>query len=292
MKKIIAILIVLLVTGFTFAAPPINIGPNVEGLDAGIFQAKFNAAPKAVDVNGIAQKLVGNEQFSTFGNVRSYNVSNTVLRIDSIKGDVVFRKPFNLDAAVIAILPSKEEAPAIALQHLADLDMMPASEELVLQDVGGLTVATYDASTGETIELEKIRTVYFRREIAGIPVHGASRVVVKLGENGELLGVIKRWTEVSMETLHPSQLKSNNQFRSLVNQGALKRNAAASRVDIKEAKLVLWDDGTFIEPALLVQGDAFDNDVKYVTDFVIPLLKNPQATYPGEAELTGDMPQE
>ena len=48
---------------------------------------------------------------------------------------------------------------------------------------------------------EKLVTVIYGRTLDGLPVKGASRIAVRMGINGELVGLVRNWPELNKKTV-------------------------------------------------------------------------------------------
>ncbi|MCD6271488.1 MAG: hypothetical protein J7K30_01280 [Deltaproteobacteria bacterium] len=184
-------------------------------------------------------------------------------------------------------LPEKDEAERIARKHLADLDMLKGSirSELKLAHVGGVNKATY-SEDGTHRDYRKLVTVYYDRRIKDVPVVGHSRVVVTLGEYGELTGLIKKWTRapknlkfVATDFLSETQVRK--QVKEMLARHYKKsKNKLVDSINVIDARYILYDDGTTIEPALFALGEVARYDgTSYDGDWIIPVLKNPKANY-------------
>lgn len=183
-------------------------------------------------------------------------------------------------------------AEALALGYIEKLGLAPARKELKLFDIGGLSMAVLkEDNTTETYN--KLVTVRFNRELAGVPVMGESRVVVHLGENGDLSGLIYYWAEIIGQKQNaPQELLADTEIVRALESKVRVAATDAEKIVIEKSDFVLYDDGRgVIEPAFHVQArlyyeqsDTGDGekvrsyDVPY--DYYVPVLKNPAAFYP------------
>ncbi|NTW51646.1 MAG: hypothetical protein HGB22_03565 [Chlorobiaceae bacterium] len=185
-------------------------------------------------------------------------------------------------------LPTADQAPAVARKRLAETGYLPANErELVVTHVGGLDmgVAKYGFNP---LTFKKLVTVQFGRVLNGLPVQGpGSRIVVSLGEDGALAGLIRNWPEVTSAKIASNKLKSNPAIRKEIRLQLRKEAGDAVSTSIRNASLVLFDDGRgVIEPAVYVVADARytgprnETLVNNPVDFYVPVLKKPEAYYP------------
>lgn len=183
-------------------------------------------------------------------------------------------------------LPSEYAAPDVAMKHLESLDLLPANQkEMTLAHVGGIGIAVYDQSTGQvTGDYDKVKTVIYGRTLNGLRVMGASRLVVNLGENGELVGIIKNWPEISKQVLYsPKELVAQGKWDATVESFLGNRYAQTNinKIQVKESELVMFDDGEgVIEPALFLKGKTFSEEGKeFEGDWIVPVLQMPKANY-------------
>jgi len=186
-------------------------------------------------------------------------------------------------------LPSDKEAPEVAREYLAKLQLLPMNErELEVRRVGGLAMAAAD--DGKSSEpYKKLVTVSFGRILDGLRVQGrGSRLVVHLGEESELFGVIANWHRAEPRKVDASEIKSDDVIALEIRRRLFRMADLAQSIEIQRAGLVLFDDGRGrIEPAIFVvaaaryEGPERSKDgVEIPVDFYVPVLKDSQAYYP------------
>jgi len=141
-------------------------------------------------------------------------------------------------------LPAKEEAPAIAIEHLRNLNMLPPDlEKNSTALVSGVAMGTVQPDGSEAI-YEKLVTVRFERKFKGVPVMGAgSRIIVHMGTNGELVGLIRNWREVESQIIATDAFLGKTEMLEKVKNRLMRNSAGSLDIHIEEAKLVLYDDG-------------------------------------------------
>lgn len=213
-------------------------------------------------------------------------------RIDKTTGDFSFSKGFKdfINDRSTANLPSKEKAPDVAKKLLADLGLLPDNQdELVVRHVGGLNqVDVKDGKPSE--ELKKLVTVHFGRQIDGIDVGGpGSKIVVDLGANGELVGVHRRWVEVTKESKTDADVKGQAEVVSEVRAKIRNQASKAKKADVSAPDFGYFDDGKGnIEPAYFFDAeltyDGTDAEGKPATitekyHGVVPALKGSKADF-------------
>ncbi|HWR01649.1 MAG TPA: hypothetical protein VN371_07260 [Chlorobaculum sp.] len=232
-----------------------------------------------------AEQLTGGRYVFTAENDRS-----AIFDIDPATGSFLLNfglKKYTNEHSTLN-LPSATQAPEIARKRLAETGQLPANgKEIVVTHVGGLdmAVAKYEF---KPLTFKKLVTVQFGRVLNGLPVQGpGSRIVVNLGEDGVLAGLIRNWPEVQSKKVARSALKSNALIRKEIFQQLRTTAGDAKETFIRKASLVLYDDGRgVIEPAIFVVADARyvgpKNEplVNNPVDFYVPVLKRPEALYP------------
>jgi hypothetical protein len=190
-------------------------------------------------------------------------------------------------------LPSSEEAARLASVHLEKLTMLPPQNELVLAHVGGVNMGLHRPD-GSTSLYRKLVVVRYDRTLAGLPVLGDSRVVLRLAEGGSLAGLIRRWSPVEGRKVQPEELLADDVIEKSIKERLLAEGRTATSIVVKFTDLVLYDHGNgVIEPAIHVVADMHFEvpvmngrsvgeirrlDVPY--DTFLPVLKNYKAKYP------------
>lgn len=185
-------------------------------------------------------------------------------------------------------LPSAQEAPVLARKYLAETGSLPENErELVVAHVGGLDMAVSKEGKN-TGSYKKLVTVQYSRILNGLPVQGqGSRIVIHLGEDGALAGMIRNWPAVKAAKIQKNELKTDELIRSDIRKQLRELAGEAIETSVPKSSLVLFDDGRgIIEPALYVvvqaryKGPANERFIDRPVDFYVPVLKKPKAYYP------------
>lgn len=241
---------------------------------------------------------------------RSSADPSSMLHIDRSRRSIVFNRGV---ADLVApettpALPSVEAAPELARQLLAELQLAPErSEELFVEHVGALNMGVEDAN-GETQVFEKARNVRFGRRLDGLPVLGrGSRISVQLGRQGELRGVMRRWREVSPNSISPGQKFSPQEVGEMIDLRAQTVGQHAKAVRLESTELVLFDDGRgVIEPVIRVvlnltvesevsgaDGEMEKREDVNPFDFFVPVLRKPRAELPfiSDLRMSKNLPQ-
>jgi hypothetical protein len=219
-------------------------------------------------------------------------------RIDKVTGNFSFNRGMSdlHTPTGTPNLPGRDRAIELAKRHLLELGELPDEAELVVRHVGGMRMTEQD-DTGRTHTVDKLVTVHFGRQIDGVDVAGpGSKISVDLGSNGDLVGLVKRWTTVREERIPAAQLRSSAEVERSI-RGQIQREwATATRAIAEAAELGYFDDGRGnIEPAYfytseLEHGGTDDQgrpaQVKSSWLGVVPALKNPRATFEQEGRPT------
>lgn len=254
------------------------------------YQGKEEQLMNQTEAKAIGQKLINysgakfplNEIEDNYLRYKNDDDRSAVFDINLKTGEFIFNKGMAKyhGKGHTANLPSETIAYDVAMKHLDKLNLLPDKSEMRLVHTGGVGMATKEED-GSTNDYKKLVTVYFGRTLAGLPVVGASRIVVRLGENGELAALILRWAKVEKREISDGEILDINNIRSRIEKRLLSTNAKAEDINISKAEVVMYDDGEgTIEPALSVLGKIKNSDNSYSCDDIIPLLKNPKAKYP------------
>jgi hypothetical protein len=221
--------------------------------------------------------------------------ASAVLSVNPARGDFLFNKGLAAYGAEKDTpgLPAKEEALSLAKRHLESLSLAPPAEEAVVAHIGGLNMAVHreDGSTGDYRKLVSVR---FGRKLGGLPVVGASRAIVQLGQGGELAGLVWDWLPAKGRPVTGAELRRAEQIHADVERLIRAESGNPLRIVVQSQQLVLWDDGRgSIEPAIRVkaertyrvkmvngkeQGQTRDYTVPY--DAILPVLAKPLGVYP------------
>jgi hypothetical protein len=121
---------------------------------------------------------------------------------------------------------------------------------------------------------------------------GDSRIVLQMGEMGNLVGLIHYWGEITdRRKVETGELIANKEIKAEAEKRIKLAANGAKRIIVEKANFVLYDDGKGqIEPAYYIQARFYYEvknkdekeyrkyDIPY--DFYVPILKKPLAFYP------------
>jgi hypothetical protein len=289
MKKNILILVstVLLVTGFVFAEAVVEFDSSYVNVDKSAIKDTYTGVLPNLGFTGadaIAQEIFAYtgaefylDELHQIDNCLLYRKSDdstAKLEVHKVSGDIIFIKGMAAykGESNTPGLPSKNQAPTLAKKHLKALGLY--KKDLVLNKVNVLKDAVYNGQTSEIFD--KLVIVNFKRKLGGIPVLGASRVVVMLGTNGELAGLIVRWYDVEKVKVSGVVKNIKNHLTNKIKD----KQKDHHFILVKKADLVLFDDGNgVIEPAVFVQGEVSEDGATFPCDWMVPVLTNPKAQY-------------
>lgn len=208
--------------------------------------------------------------------------------VDQLTGNFLFNsgmQRYRLEGST-KDLPQSVDAVDLSGMLLEEYGLNVDPEQMELAHVGGLNMAISDGAGGSKI-FEKLKTVRYSRVLDGLPVEGSARIVVHLGQGGDLAGMVYQWPKIAETTLIDSkQLREPEAIRgrALEQIKAVTQKVESAR--LTEAKLVLYDDGQgVVEPAYhfvvernLDYGEREPVMIPY--DFYVPVSKTPLARYP------------
>lgn len=152
-------------------------------------------------------------------------------------------------------LPKQEAANAIAMRYINESGLAPANkEEIKMMHSGGLRLAT----AGSQKQIDVLRTISYGRFLDGVPVYGpSSKIIVHVGNNGEIVGASSLWKEVAGNKgtpLKKEEMKSAKEAEVEMNRRLATDFGKGAKTKIKEMSLAYYDGGlNYIQPAYYFQ---------------------------------------
>jgi hypothetical protein len=236
-------------------------------------------------IQNLDGKLNGNFQKDSDGNIIFYvdEKNDTYFEQNLSNGNLSFtRNMQNYLGNYKPELPAENQLKDISFEFLKKNELMPESmDEFHLIHSGGLRA---DLANGDGV-IDKMRTLTFGRTIDGIPVIGSgSKIVVNIGDKGEITGLIHKWRELNQDNKRPVKSEemitleeAERNFRSIITTEFGKD----AKAEIKNIKLVYYDgDGRFIQPVYGVESTVTvklseneTNTIPYLA--VVTAMKNP-----------------
>ena len=172
---------------------------------------------------------------------------------------------------VVPKLPSHEEGDKIAREYLKKFNLLPLNEaEIQLVHKGGLRSSSIiDGKQGGPV-IDKMITLSYGRVLDGVPVVGpGSKMVVNIGNAGEVTGVIKRWREVNLSTkaqLKPEQIVSQTEAESELRKIIATEFGREATYEVKSSGKAYYDgNGKTLQPVFI-----FDTKVSLGKSHVEP----------------------
>lgn len=282
--------------GFQWAAAPVINHFQDDNLS--VITLDNSAVGKTTAVTKLSSNLGINARLTNGGQDIDYQNDkdpSQYLITNSAKGRLSFSKSTQkYEGAYKPQLTDAKQAQTNAEQFLTANDLMPQNKaELKLIHAGGLRAASAD--DGGTI-IDKMQTFTYGRVIDGVPVSGnGSRIIVNVGEKGEVLGVSKNWKEYNTtkkqkveKTNLKSQTEAEAEFGKLVNFNFGKGVSPK----VKSIQKMYFDGGgNVIQPAyffetIVTVTDEKGNKTEQPFLGVVSMLKNsPEAINPDPAEV-------
>jgi hypothetical protein len=206
---------------------------------------------------------------------------NTTLEEDLNNGNFAFTKLNNAYLGDLKPqLPAPAEAIKISDKFLRDKGMFPKNPgEFKLVHTGGLRAQ----SMGGPI-IDKMITLTYGRMIDSLQVIGAgSKIVVNVGDKGEVVGMIHRWRELNLagrKEVKAEEVISQQEAEALAKRQIIQEFGQQATYDIKTITKSYYDNnGSILQPVYafetVVNLHGRDKDLKPLPYLcVIPILKN------------------
>ncbi|HRI26661.1 MAG TPA: hypothetical protein PK239_14655 [Chitinophagales bacterium] len=301
-KYIFSFVAMALLAGFYFSTMSLKLSPPPPVIDhfqndnlsvITVDKAALSKSPAVAKIAGqlgiSSQRLAGSEV-----NYQNDKDPSEYFITDGTKGRISFsRSTKNYEGDFKPQLLDVKQAQKNAEQFLATNDLNPKNTaEMQLIHAGGIKASSAD--NGQVID--KIQTFTYGRVIDGVPVSGSgSRIIVHVGNKGEVLGVSKSWKEYTasptakrkvLATELRTQADAEKEFGKIVN---LNFGQGASPKIKRIQKMYFDGGGNFIQPAYFFEtivSVANEKGIKEDQPFlgVVPMLKNaPEAINPDPA---------
>lgn len=208
--------------------------------------------------------------------------------VDSLTGNFLFNGgmlKYRGDEST-ANLPQESDLPALADKALAELGLKVDPAQMTIAHIGGLNMSIADGS-GKSEIFEKLKTVRLSRSLDGLPVLGDARIILQLGEEGSVAGMIYQWPEIGKSVrLSSESLQKPETIQDAARREIEAKSRKALKAELTTAELVVYDDGQGVmEPAyhFVVKRYFDDGELEPVMipyDFYIPATTNPAAFFP------------
>jgi hypothetical protein len=216
----------------------------------------------------------------------SKNDLNTTFEQDLKTGNFTFNKNMNrYMGGYTPKLPGIDEAVERAAAFLKENQLYPkTSAELKLVHKGGLrSQGIVDGKKGGPI-VDKLITLTYGRVLDSLPVIGpGSKIVINLGDAGEIAGVIHRWREVNQDQrkrIEPGEMLSQEEATERARKQIAAEYGEKTSFKINAISKAYYDNnGRFLQPVYsfetTINLNEEDKNIKPLMYLcVIPLLKN------------------
>jgi hypothetical protein len=211
---------------------------------------------------------------------------NTTFEHNLVTGDISFNRNFSRYlGSFVPKLPGDDVVASYASRFLTSNKLMPENPaELKVAHIGGLRASSVLKGDVPGPIIDKLKTVTFSRQLEGLPVIGAgSKMIVNIGNGGEVIGVSKRWRELDKPTrVDPAQLLSEKEAIALSKKQILSEFGAKSVIRFVSTQVAYFDNnGQFIQPVFAFQtmvtlADRGVAPIEYVS--IVPALRTPVET--------------
>ena len=199
-------------------------------------------------------------------------------------GNFEFSKITSAYNHLVPTLPSKDEAVKIAENYMSSKNISPRDmTQLKLVHTGGVRAqAVVNGQRGGPV-IDKLITLTYGRVIDSLQVIGAgSKIIINIGDKGEVMGVTRRWREVNMG--EKKEVKAEEMFtkEEATEQAKKQIQAEFGQVpyEIKSSVKSYYDgNGNYLQPVWAFNAVVSLNDkdkklqqANYLC--IIPMLKD------------------
>lgn len=209
MRKTVMNKLLLLLLGTAVAALQgcAQLRPAADAVNVYTFESRDTAAqdPRALVDRFLGVRDVGDlyrSDDSTLHYVSKQDVSET-FEYDPATGNFTFNKSMKkYKGSFVPQLPDSQRSVFLAEEFLRTNGIAPRDfNQLKLVHLGGVRSTTVVDGRRAGPVIDELATVNFGRVVDGIPVIGpGSKIVVNVGDRGEIMGVIRRWRELDHTT--------------------------------------------------------------------------------------------
>lgn len=201
-----------------------------------------------------------------------------------------FLHPDKRNVAASRLL-DKNYAQIAAKNYLDKLELIPKlANEMYFEKTSTIRGA---ASTNPHEIFDYLQVVRFGRKLNALRVIGPTRIVLRLGPDGELVSIIKDWPQLVQSADDNVEMYDKAQWNQVVTSHINKKyekSSMWSSIEVNDIEVVMYDDGeSVVEPALYTTGNCIDKKGgSFAYDWVIPVSRKPKARYNGEENSLND----
>jgi hypothetical protein len=182
-------------------------------------------------------------------------------------------------------LPSEEEAVRIAKDYLKTNGIAAKNDaEIRMVHSGGIRSQSIVNGKQAGPIIDKVRTLTYGRTIDSLPVIGAgSKIIIQIGDKGQVLGVTRRWREIQVaakKEIKPEEMISVKEAGELAKRQIAAEFGANVSFEISSTQKSYYDgNGNILQPvwafSTVVNLNGQNRSVQQVKYLcIIPMLKN------------------
>lgn len=180
-------------------------------------------------------------------------------------------------------LPPRDKAVGLAEAFLGKNDLLPKNmNELKLVHLGGLRSSTVVGGKTMGPIVDELITVTYGRRIDSLPVIGpGSKIILQVGDRGEVVGLVRRWRELgTREAVKPEETISQQQAEELAKRQIRSEYGEGASYRILGTGKAYYDsNGKILQPVYVFETSinlqSKDERVKPFSYLcVIPMLKH------------------
>jgi len=209
---------------------------------------------------------------------------NTTFEQNLSNGNFEFSKITKQYDDLVPELPSKDEAVKLAENFMKNKNIFPgnAAQLQLIHNGGVRSQAVVNGQKAGPV-VDKLITLTYGRVLDSIPVIGAgSKIIINIGDKGEVLGLIRRWREVNVsdrKLLKAEEMFTQNEAEEQARKQVQAEFGQAPFEIISSSRSYYDANGGYIQPVWafnvsinLNQQDKNVQAEKYLC--IIPMLKN------------------
>lgn len=163
-------------------------------------------------------------------------------------------------------IPSDDECIKIAEDIIKDLGL-----NLADFDKGMVENAVQQNLSNDTNIITE-KAVYFYRKFKGNRILGTSRLIIIIGDNGEIHSVKKLYCDIDEESVYSLKLKPiEKAFNDIEkSNGIIHYKGKAKAIEISSIKLAYWEDpsNNLLQPVYFFRGRSTDTDQEEFESYV------------------------
>lgn len=173
-------------------------------------------------------------------------------------------------------IPSDVEVERIATEYLKTRDWLPS--DFKFQAVTAVTEEPSNLSQSPKVIG---KSAYFYRFIQGKPVYGVSRIIIDVGDQGEIVGVAKFFKDIEDAGKQPLKAIEEAFKEAKEKKGTITTdNPDVKNALIKDVEIKYWEDPgsisdqPFLQPVYAFKAESQANGKTNKFEVIIPAIQN------------------